>query len=119
MSNIKYTVTKEMEIAGCHQLTLPYKSKCENRHGHNWMVYVTVSCTELDHDMVIDFTHLKKQIHDKLDHGDFNELFDFNPTAENIGKWIMDTIDLIRAGANCTKVEIHESRGNVAIVEKM
>ena len=37
-----YTVSKRMEIAGAHQLRLPYESKCENLHGHNWII--TVHC---------------------------------------------------------------------------
>lgn len=119
--DIKYTITKEMEIAGQHRLNLPYESKCRNNHGHNWMVYVTVSCLEhdLENDMVIDFAHIKREIHDYLDHGNLNELLDFNPTAENIARWIMDKVDAMRPEAVCEKVEIHESRGNVAVCEKV
>lgn len=104
-----YYVSKRMEIAGSHQLNLPYESKCENLHGHNWIITVhckTESLTE--YGMIIDFTHIKREIHDKLDHHNLNELFDFNPTAENIAKWICDQIP------SCYKVEVQESEGNVA-----
>ena len=37
-----YYVKKRMEIAGAHNLKLPYESKCQNVHGHNWIV--TVYC---------------------------------------------------------------------------
>ena len=37
-----YYVSKRMEIAGAHHLELPYDSKCEKLHGHNWIV--TVYC---------------------------------------------------------------------------
>lgn len=79
-----------MEIAGCHHLNLSYESKCENLHGHNWIVTVFCKAENLNSDgMVIDFKHVKNKIHGFLDHGNFNELLPFNPTAENIAKWIV------------------------------
>lgn len=60
--------------------------------------------------MVEDFTHIKKVIHSKMDHANLNEIFDFNPTAENIGKWIVEQFD------TCYKVTIQESFGNTATV---
>ena len=39
-----------------------------------------------------------------------NEIFDFNPTAENIGKWIVEQFD------SCYKVNVQESLGNTATV---
>lgn len=110
----KYEVSKRMEIAGCHHLDLPYESKCKNWHGHNWIVTVFVGSETLDHGMVIDFTHIKKQIHDKLDHGNLNDIFDFNPSAENIAKWICDEVNTMREDAVCFRVTIQESEGNIA-----
>lgn len=48
------------------------------------------------------------EIHGYLDHGNFNELLPFNPTAENIAKWICDQIP------ECYKVSVQESEGNTA-----
>lgn len=46
---------------------------------------------ELDNNgMVCDFTHIKKMVQDKLDHKYLNDVVDFNPTAENIARWICD-----------------------------
>lgn len=113
-----YKVSKRMEIAGSHQLKLSYESKCENLHGHNWIVTVYVKAEQLDQDgMVIDFTHLKQRIHGKLDHQHLNDVVDFNPTAENIALWIAQEVNLIRAGACCYKVTVQESEGNVATWE--
>lgn len=107
-----FYVSKRMEIAGAHRLDLPYESKCTNLHGHNWIVTVYCKSTELnDNGMVIDFKHIKRLISDALDHKCLNDIFDFNPTAENIAKWICDQID------TCYKVEVQESGGNVAIYE--
>ena len=108
-----YYVSKRMEIAGAHRLSLPYESKCENLHGHNWVVVVCCRAKELnDAGMVCDFTHIKKAIHDKLDHQFLNDILPFNPTAENIAKWICDQIP------TCYKVTVQESVGNIAIYRK-
>lgn len=113
-----FKVCKRMEISGSHQLKLDYGSKCENLHGHNWIVKVYVCAEQLDKNgMVIDFTHIKRAIHDKLDHQHLNNVFLLNPTAENIAYWIAQEVNLIRVGAHCYKVEIQESEGNLATWE--
>lgn len=109
-----YTVEKRLEISAAHKLALDYASKCQNLHGHNWIVTVTCRAGTLDNNgMVYDFTHIKKKIMDKLDHHNINEVLDgINPTAENMAKWIADQI-----GEKCIKVKVQESEGNVAIYE--
>lgn len=108
-----YYVSKRMEIAGAHRLTLPYESKCKNLHGHNWVVIVFCRAEELNEaGMVEDFTHIKRDIHDRLDHSFLNEIVDFNPTAENIARWICEQIP------TCYRVEVRESEGNVAAYER-
>lgn len=102
-----------MEIAGCHHLNLSYESKCENLHGHNWIVTIYCRAQGLNKDgMVVDFKHVKNKIHGYLDHGNFNELLPFNPTAENIARWIVERIPL------CYKAVVQESEGNIATYEK-
>lgn len=122
-----YLVSKIMEIAYAHNLKLPYESKCQNIHGHNGVVTVYCKAKELDPEtgMVIDFTIIKKLIHDKLDHGYINEILpEINPTAEMMAKWICDTINTtvinddatnMRFGSCiCYRVDFQESSGNVA-----
>ena len=88
-----YYLTKKLEVAGAHKLILPYESKCQNLHGHNWIITVTLRSDKLtEYGMVMDFTHIKQKIHDRLDHQYLNAIFDFNPTAENISKWIADEL---------------------------
>ena len=108
-----YYVTKRLEISASHSLSLSYKSKCENMHGHNWIIYVHCKSKTLNADgMVADFTDIKQIIHSKLDHQNLNEVLPFNPTAENIAKWICDQIEY------CYKVEVWESENNKACYEK-
>ena len=109
-----YYVSKRMEIAGAHNLKLDYESKCSNIHGHNWIITVYLKSKELDHNgMVMDFTQIKKRIHNKLDHQYINNVIgETNPTAENMAKWIHDEI-----GDKCYKVAVQESEGNTAVYE--
>ena len=108
-----YYVSKRMEIAGAHNLTLDYESKCSNLHGHNWIITVFCRSKFLDSNgMIIDFKHIKNLISDKLDHKYLNEVVNFNPTAENMAKWICDQVPY------CYKVMVQESEGNVATYEE-
>lgn len=76
-----------------------YHGKCENVHGHNYRVAVTVQGPELDENgLLVDFAEVKKVVRavkDRLDHQYLNELAPFdviNPSAENIAKYFYDEV---------------------------
>ncbi|MBP5569872.1 MAG: 6-carboxytetrahydropterin synthase, partial [Prevotella sp.] len=83
-----YYVKTTMEISAAHRLTLDYESKCTQLHGHNWLITVYCKSQELNaNGMVVDFTVIKRQVKQQIDHQVLNDVLPFNPTAENIAKW--------------------------------
>jgi len=57
---MKYIVERIFSISIAHKLVLDYESKCNNLHGHNYTVTLSVESDRLDKNgMVIDFNKLK------------------------------------------------------------
>lgn len=104
-----YYVTKRIEISASHRLELDYPSKCTGMHGHNWVITVHCRAENLNQNgMVTDFSLIKRLVKDNLDHAVLNERLPFNPTAENIARWIVDNVP------NCYRADVQESEGNTA-----
>jgi 6-pyruvoyltetrahydropterin/6-carboxytetrahydropterin synthase len=89
-----YSLKVQGSFSSAHNLR-GYKGKCEDLHGHNWVVEMVVKSTKLDKiGMVLDFKYLKKELSavlEKMDHKYLNQLSSFkkvNPTSENIAKYI-------------------------------
>ena len=85
-----YHVSIQTHFSAAHHLR-NYNGQCENLHGHNWKVEVTVSTEQLDEGgMALDFTILKRKtatLIKQLDHHNLNEILPFttiNPSSENI-----------------------------------
>ncbi|MCL2475051.1 MAG: 6-carboxytetrahydropterin synthase QueD [Chloroflexi bacterium] len=77
-----------------------YDGKCENLHGHGYIVQICVRGQQLNETgYITDFTALKAHLNEvlaALDHTCLNEITAFkeqNPTAENIAKYIYDQIN--------------------------
>jgi 6-pyruvoyltetrahydropterin/6-carboxytetrahydropterin synthase len=93
---IMFEVTVEDTFAAGHYLR-NYKGKCENPHGHNYKIRVTLAGAELDKaGLLLDFKDLRevmKHVIERLDHQMINEIEPFttiNPSAENLAKYFYD-----------------------------
>lgn len=89
-----YRLTIKTGFAAAHNL-INYQGDCENLHGHNWKVEVTVTARELDQaGLAIDFKILKRKTNavlDELDHKYVNQhhfFLDLSPSSENIARYL-------------------------------
>ncbi len=93
-----YRLTIHTHFAAAHNL-VNYQGDCENLHGHNWKVEVTVTARELDKaGLGIDFKILKaqtKRLLDQFDHKYLNELpwfRDTSPSSENMARILFEQL---------------------------
>ncbi|HUT03011.1 MAG TPA: 6-carboxytetrahydropterin synthase QueD [bacterium] len=93
-----FELTVRSSFAAAHRLR-EYDGKCENLHGHNWVVEVRVRAESLnDIGLAIDFKDLKAAtdaVLDRLDHKLLNDVEPFkemNPSSENIARWIFESL---------------------------
>ena len=93
-----FEVSVERTFAAGHALR-NYHGKCENVHGHNYRVQITVQGEQLDATgLLVDFLDLKHVMDEAieyLDHRFINDLAPFdvlNPSAENIARYFYDRV---------------------------
>ena len=91
-----FEVTVEAGFSSGHYLR-NYRGKCENPHGHNYRVFVTLVGKELDEaGLLLDFKLLKqvmRPVVERLDHQMINDLEPFtmvNPSAENLARYFYE-----------------------------
>lgn len=112
-----YHLTIHTYFAAAHNL-INYQGNCENLHGHNWKVEVTVAARELDKaGLGIDFKVLKAHVRDllqTLDHKYLNQLEAFqvvSPSSENIARHLFTLLSEQLDNGNVTveRVNVWES----------
>ncbi len=118
-----FEITVQAGFSSGHYLR-EYHGKCENPHGHNYRVLVTLIGEQLDASgLLLDFKELKHVLRptvDYLDHQMINDLEPFNtvnPSAENLAKYFFDNtanqLDALTAGRvrvkDCTVYETDTS----------
>jgi 6-pyruvoyltetrahydropterin/6-carboxytetrahydropterin synthase len=119
-----FEVSVDETFAAAHNLR-GYKGKCEDLHGHNYKVRVTVSGKELDSvGLLYDFVHLKQVIQGvirSMDHKYLNELPPFdrlNPSAENIARHIYEQaaqqLKPAENGAGISSITVWETETSAA-----
>lgn len=91
-----FEVTVEAGFSSGHYLR-NYQGKCENPHGHNYRVLVTLIGEKLDDTgLLLDFKLLKnllRPVVDTLDHQMINDIPPFtetNPSAENLAHYFFE-----------------------------
>ena len=87
-----FEISVEYTFAAGHALR-NYKGKCENVHGHNYKVRVTLAGEKLNgNGLLMDFVELRaelKRLVEKLDHHFLNDVDGLGPaTLENLSAWI-------------------------------
>ena len=122
-----FEVTVEQTFAAGHALR-EYKGKCENVHGHNYRVQITVEGEELNRiGLLVDFVDLKRAVREVvgiLDHQFINDLEPFtsvNPSAENLAKYFYEEVsrridfEAFGAPARLSQVKIWETDTSMAV----
>ena len=91
-----FDVCVEQTFAAAHALR-NYKGGCENTHGHNFKVRVSLQGDDLDQaGLLVDFLDVKvlmDGVIGRLDHRFLNEVAPFdtvNPSAENIARYFFE-----------------------------
>lgn len=90
-----WTITKEFHFSASHRLlTLPDTHPCHRMHGHNYVVILELSSSQLDdHGFVRDYGDLaavKRWLDETVDHRHLNDVMPDNltPSAEHLAFWV-------------------------------
>lgn len=109
-----YEVTVEDSFAAGHYLR-NYRGKCENPHGHNYKVRITLQGQDLDQaGLLLDFKELKqvmKPVIERLDHQMINDVAPFttlNPSAENLARYFYDETNSTLKNSTSGRVSVKE-----------
>jgi len=110
-----YTISKEFTFSAAHELSgVPDGHPCKRLHGHNYIVKLFFSNAVLNSiGFIIDYRELdpiKNWIDSKLDHRNLNDVFPFNPTAENIAEALFNTFKKLKpAFWQLSAIEVSET----------
>lgn len=115
-----YKISKQFAFSASHILEgLPQEHPCTRLHGHNYVVTVHLKSKKLNNTgFVKDYRELsivKEYLDNKLDHRHLNDVFEFNPTAENMAKYLYDTFK--ESIPELYAVEVSETPKTTAIYE--
>lgn len=112
-------LSRDFVFDSAHKLN-NYEGACASTHGHRWTLRVVIEGeVNPETDMLIDFKYLKSIVNtsviNKLDHKFLNEIVSFNPTAENLSKYIYEQLKFalffegLRDRVNLVEVQLWET----------
>jgi 6-pyruvoyltetrahydropterin/6-carboxytetrahydropterin synthase len=118
----RYELNKDMQFAAAHYVPADDAGKCREVHGHTYFVNVTIAGNELDESgFLINFSAIKKLIHDRFDHTLLNghsEFFDDDdpdryPTTEVVARTLHGMIQEFLNGTlnkpRCVQIFLRET----------
>jgi 6-pyruvoyltetrahydropterin/6-carboxytetrahydropterin synthase len=116
-----YRIKVESYFSAAHRLR-EYKGKCENLHGHNWKVEVSITSDILGKTgLLIDFKKAKailQKVLSSLDHTEINKIPYFrkhNPTSELVAEYIFNSYKKkIKPPMALESVSVWETKGSCA-----
>lgn len=100
-----FSISKDFHFSASHQLGhLPVGHPCARLHGHNYVVRVELSATDLDEQgFVVDFGDLGsfgRWVDANLDHRHLNDVLAL-PTSERLARWLADVVaELVGVGVS-------------------
>lgn len=92
----QFELNKDFNFSAAHYILSEDAGKCMRTHGHTYFVNITIAGDELDHNgFLVNFSDLKKLIHDQFDHYLLNDLVQFkgkSPSTEIVAQTIYQMV---------------------------
>jgi 6-pyruvoyltetrahydropterin/6-carboxytetrahydropterin synthase len=117
-----YELNKDMQFAAAHYIPSESAGECAKMHGHTYFVNVTIAGNTLDESgFLVNFSHIKRLVHDRFDHSLLNEHSEFfgdehpnrYPTTENMARMLYDIIQKFLDGTvnkpQCVQIFLRET----------
>jgi 6-pyruvoyltetrahydropterin/6-carboxytetrahydropterin synthase len=118
----RYELNKDIHFAAAHYVPSELAGDCAKLHGHTYFANLTIVGNELDESgFLVNFSLIKKLIHDRFDHSLLNGHAEFAdgdqperyPTTENVARTLCETIqEHLNGMANkplCVQVYLRET----------
>lgn len=94
--NYQFELNKDFNFSAAHYIPSDDAGKCMRTHGHTYFVNLTIGGDVLDHNgFLVNFSELKKLVHDQFDHHLLNELPQFkdkSPSTEIVAQTIYEMV---------------------------
>ncbi|MUT67229.1 6-pyruvoyl tetrahydropterin synthase family protein [Paenibacillus sp. NEAU-GSW1] len=119
--NYCYELNKDMHFAAAHSIPTEEAGKCAYVHGHTYFANVTIVGDELDSSgFLVNFSDIKKLIHNRFDHSNLNDHTDLFgsagngfPTTEVVARTIYELVQAHLDGTankpKCIQVYLRET----------